>query len=147
MVMEGSSTSFDDVRAPLKLLLFIDKRPSLARQVGQIKQYLKTLETHFEFNLDVIDIGDQPYLAEHYKLVASPTLIKLAPAPQQMLAGSNIVNQLERWWPKWQEEHLNGLSLADADAILDTTAPSPSAPNSRASCSSMLKPRSGPLTT
>ncbi len=130
MAMEGSSTSFDDVRVRLKLLLFIDKRPSLARQVRQIKQYLKTLETHFEFNLDVIDIGDQPYLAEHYKLVASPTLIKLAPAPQQMLAGSNIVNQLERWWPKWQEEHLNGLSLADADADanLDTTATPPPAP-------------------
>lgn len=127
MAMEGSSTSFDDVRVRLKLLLFIDKRPSLARQVRQIKQYLKTLETHFEFNLDVIDIGDQPYLAEHYKLVASPTLIKLAPAPQQMLAGSNIVNQLERWWPKWQEEHLDDLSLADADANLDTTATLPPA--------------------
>ncbi|MGF1517532.1 MAG: histidine kinase [Nodosilinea sp.] len=125
--MEGSSTSCNDVRVPLKLLLFIDKRPSLARQVQQIKQYLKTLETQFEFNLDVIDIGDQPYLAEHYKLVASPALIKIAPAPQQMLAGSNIVPQLERWWPKWQEEHLDGLSL-DADANLDTAATLPTNP-------------------
>ncbi|TVQ10381.1 MAG: histidine kinase [Leptolyngbya sp. DLM2.Bin27] len=113
--MEGSSTSFDDARVPLKLLLFIDKRPSLARQVRQIKQYLKSLETHFAFNLDVIDIGDQPYLAEHYKLVASPALIKLAPAPQQTLAGSDIVNQLERWWPKWQQEHLETLNLTDLD--------------------------------
>lgn len=111
--MEGSSTSFDDVRVPLKLLLFIDKRPSLARQMRQIKQYLKTLETHFEFNLDVVDIGEQPYLAEHYKLVASPALIKISPAPQQMLAGSDIVNQLERWWPKWQQEHLDTLNLAE----------------------------------
>lgn len=125
MVMEGSSTSWDDVRVPLKLLLFIDKRPSLARQVRQIKQYLKSLETHFEFNLDVIDIGDQPYLAEHYKLVASPALIKLAPAPQQTLAGSDIVNQLERWWPKWQQEHLEILSLADPDP--DATAALPTA--------------------
>ncbi|MBE9156564.1 histidine kinase [Nodosilinea sp. LEGE 06152] len=112
--MEGSSTSFDDVRVPLKLLLFIDKRPSLARQMRQIRQYLKTLEDHFEFNLDVVDIGEQPYLAEHYKLVASPALIKIAPAPQQMLAGSDIVNQLERWWPKWQQEHLDAIKLADA---------------------------------
>ncbi len=109
--MEDSSTSLDDVRVPLKLLLFIDKRPSLAAQVHQIKQYLKTLEVHFEFHLDVVDIGEQPYLAEHYKLVASPALIKIAPAPQQMLAGSDIVNQLERWWPKWQQEHLNSLEL------------------------------------
>ncbi|MGB3308354.1 MAG: histidine kinase [Nodosilinea sp.] len=113
--MEGSSTSFDDVRVPLKLLLFIDKRPSLARQMRQIRQYLKTLEAHFEFNLDVVDIGEQPYLAEHYKLVASPALIKIAPAPEQMLAGSDIVNQLERWWPKWQQEYLDAVKLADAD--------------------------------
>ena len=113
--MEGSSTSFDDVRVPLKLLLFIDKRPSLARQMRQIRQYLKTLEDHFEFNLDVVDIGEQPYLAEHYKLVASPALIKIAPAPQQMLAGSDIINQLERWWPKWQQEHLDAIRQADAD--------------------------------
>ncbi|HZG40370.1 MAG TPA: histidine kinase [Nodosilinea sp.] len=112
--MEGSST--DDVRVPLKLLLFIDKRPSLARQMRQIRQYLKTLEAHFEFNLDVVDIGEQPYLAEHYKLVASPALIKISPAPQQMLAGSDIVNQLERWWPKWQQEHLDTLSLVESDA-------------------------------
>ena len=138
MAMEGSSTSFDDVRVPLKLLLFIDKRPSLARQVRHIEQYLKTLETHFEFNLDVIDIGDQPYLAEHYRLVASPALIKLAPAPQQMLAGSDIVNQLERWWPKWQEEHLNGLSLADADASLDTPATLPPAPEAPVTYSAEL---------
>ncbi|WP_410510677.1 histidine kinase [Nodosilinea sp. E11] len=121
--MEGSSTSFDDVRVPLKLLLFIDKRPSLARQVRQIKQYLKTLETHFEFNLDVVDIGEQPYLAEHYKLVASPALIKISPAPQQMLAGSDIVNQLERWWPKWQQEHLDTLNTAETDADNATNLP------------------------
>ncbi|PSN10421.1 histidine kinase [filamentous cyanobacterium CCT1] len=113
--MEGPSTSFDDVRVPLKLLLFIDKRPSLARQMRQIRQYLKTLEDHFEFNLDVVDIGEQPYLAEHYKLVASPALIKIAPAPQQMLAGSDIINQLERWWPKWQQEHLDAVRQADSD--------------------------------
>ncbi|MFQ4135716.1 histidine kinase [Nodosilinea sp. PGN35] len=121
--MEGSSTSFDDVRVPLKLLLFIDKRPSLARQMRQIKQYLKTLETHFEFNLDVVDIGEQPYLAEHYKLVASPALIKISPAPQQMLAGSDIIHQLERWWPKWQQEHLDTLNLAEvgeADQFADS---------------------------
>lgn len=122
--MEGSSTSFDDVRVPLKLLLFIDKRPSLAQQMRQIKQYLKTLETHFELNLDVVDIGEQPYLAEHYKLVASPALIKISPAPQQMLAGSDIVNQLERWWPKWQQEHLDTLRLLGTGTASDPTVDS-----------------------
>ena len=118
--MEDSSTSFDDSRAPLKLLLFIDKRPSLAAQVRQIKEYLTTLETDFAFSLEVVDIGEQPYLAEHYKLVASPALLKIAPPPQQMLAGSDIVNQLERWWPKWQQEHLASLELLSTDS--DTSA-------------------------
>ena len=118
--MEDSSTSFDDSRAPLKLLLFIDKRPSLAAQVRQIKEYLTTLETDFAFSLEVVDIGEQPYLAEHYKLVASPALLKIAPPPQQMLAGSDIVNQLEHWWPKWQQEHLASLELLSTDS--DTLA-------------------------
>ncbi|HIK44507.1 MAG TPA: histidine kinase [Leptolyngbyaceae cyanobacterium M65_K2018_010] len=104
--MEVSSENLEGGRVPLRLLLFIDKRPSLAKQVKQIRQYLKTLETHFRFHLDVVDIGEQPYLAEHYKLVASPALIKVAPLPQQMLAGSDIVHQLEHWWPKWQQEHV-----------------------------------------
>ncbi|WP_017301204.1 histidine kinase [Nodosilinea nodulosa] len=134
--MEGSSTSFDDVRVPLKLLLFIDKRPSLAQQMRQIRRYLKTLEAHFEFNLDVVDIGEQPYLAEHYKLVASPALIKISPAPQQMLAGSDIVNQLERWWPKWQQEHLDALNLADADA--DQPAGLPTEPDNPVNYSAEL---------
>jgi len=103
--MGGSTDTLESGRVPLKLMLFIDRRPSRAKQVQQIRQYLKTLEDHFQFHLDVVDIGEQPYLAEHYRLVASPALIKVAPAPQQMLAGSDIVSQLEHWWPKWQQEH------------------------------------------
>jgi two-component system, OmpR family, clock-associated histidine kinase SasA len=105
--MGVSSDTLESGRVPLRLLLFIDKRPSLAKQVRHIRQYLKTLEDHFQFYLDIVDIGEQPYLAEHYKLVASPALIKIAPLPQQMLAGSDIVSQLEHWWPKWQQEHFD----------------------------------------
>ncbi len=117
--MGGSATTFEDDRVPLKLLLFIDKRPTLAKQVSRIKQYLKSLENEFQFQLEVVDIGEQPYLAEHYKLVASPALIKIAPPPQQMLAGSDIVSQLERWWPKWQQEHEDFLGLLESE---DSTA-------------------------
>jgi two-component system clock-associated histidine kinase SasA len=117
--MEGSSTNFEGDRVPLKLLLFIDKRPTLANQVQHIKQYLRTLESQFHFQLEVVDIGEQPYLAEHYKLVASPALIKIAPPPQQMLAGSDIVSQLERWWPKWQQEHQTYLNLIETRDLSD----------------------------
>jgi len=111
--MGGSSTNFEGDRVPLKLLFFIDKRPALAKQVRQVKQYLKTLENQSQFQLEVVDIGEQPYLAEHYKLVASPALIKIAPPPQQMIAGSDIVGQLERWWPKWQQEYQSYLTMIE----------------------------------
>ncbi|MBD0336453.1 MAG: histidine kinase [Cyanobacteria bacterium Co-bin13] len=93
-----------DIQLPLKLLLFIDKRPGSAEHVQQIRHYLRGLEEHFSFHLDVVDVGEQPYLAEHYKLVASPALIKLSPPPQQTLAGRDIIPQLEMWWPRWYRE-------------------------------------------
>ncbi|MFH7241439.1 MAG: histidine kinase [Spirulina sp.] len=103
--MEVATDTLGQDRVPLKFLLFIDKRPSLAKQVQHIRQYLKTLESRFQFHLDVIDIGEHPYLAEHYKLMASPSLVKVSPPPQQLLAGSDIVSQLEHWWPRWQQDY------------------------------------------
>ncbi len=103
--MEVATDTLGQDRVPLKLLLFIDKRPSLDKQVQHIRQYLKTLENRFQFHLDVIDIGEHPYLAEHYKLMASPSLVKVSPPPQQLLAGSDIVSQLEHWWPRWQQDY------------------------------------------
>jgi two-component system, OmpR family, clock-associated histidine kinase SasA len=60
------------------------------------------LQAEYSFELQLIDVGQQPYLAEHFKLVATPALIKIHPEPQQVLAGSNIVTQLKNWWPRWQ---------------------------------------------
>ncbi|MEL6496290.1 MAG: histidine kinase, partial [Cyanobacteria bacterium J06623_7] len=38
------------------------------------------------------------------KLVATPALVKMAPGPRQTLAGSNLIEQLEKWWPQWKGE-------------------------------------------
>lgn len=102
--MEASIQGTKEAQFPLNLLLFIDKRPSSAEQVRAIRRYLKTLEEHFDFNLEVVDVGEQPYMAEYYKLVASPALIKIAPLPQQTIAGSDIVRRLEKLWPRWYRE-------------------------------------------
>jgi len=102
--MEATSQASQASKVPLKLLLFIDKRPSSRDHVRQIRQYLKTLEAHFHVSLDVVDVGEHPYLAEHYRLVASPALIKIAPLPQRRLTGSDIVPQLQHWWPRWHQE-------------------------------------------
>ncbi|MHC5733722.1 histidine kinase [Nostoc sp.] len=88
--------------APLQLLLFVDGRPKSRQQVQRIRAYLKELEAEYSFELQTIDVGQQPYLAEHFKLVATPALIKIHPEPRQVLAGSNIIAQLKNWWPRWQ---------------------------------------------
>ncbi|MDB9374530.1 histidine kinase [Nodularia sphaerocarpa] len=88
--------------APLQLLLFVDGRPKSRQQVQRIRAYLKELQAEYKFELQMIDVGQQPYLAEHFKLVATPALIKIHPEPRQIIAGSNIIAQLKNWWPRWQ---------------------------------------------
>ncbi|MBV6624004.1 MAG: histidine kinase [Rivularia sp. (in: Bacteria)] len=93
---------FINSEAPLQLLLFVDERPKSRLQIQQIRSYLKQLQLEYDFELQIIDVGKQPYLAEHFKLVATPALIKIHPEPRQVLAGSNIVSQLKTWWSRWQ---------------------------------------------
>ncbi|MBF2065776.1 MAG: histidine kinase [Calothrix sp. C42_A2020_038] len=88
--------------APLQLLLFVDDRPKSRQQVQQVRSYLDKLQAEYRFELQVVDVGQQPYLAEHFKLVATPALIKVHPEPRQTIAGSNIINELKTWWPRWQ---------------------------------------------
>ena len=86
----------------LQLLLFIDKRTSSQEQIQQIQNYLQTLQCDYPFKLSIIEIEKQPHLVEYLKLVATPALVKIAPSPKQTLAGGNLIQQLEKWWPKWQ---------------------------------------------
>ncbi|MFM5897100.1 MAG: histidine kinase [Dolichospermum sp.] len=88
--------------APLQLLLFVDGRPKSRQQVQQVRAYLKELEAVYSFELQLIDVEQQPYLAEHFKLIATPALVKIHPEPQQTIAGTNIIPQLKTWWPRWQ---------------------------------------------
>lgn len=89
--------------AVLQLLLFVDRRSSSQEELQRIRSYLKTVQADGNFALEAIDVSEQPYLAEHFKLIATPTLIKIHPEPRQTLTGSNLVMQLERVWGRWQE--------------------------------------------
>ncbi|MBD2438623.1 histidine kinase [Nostoc sp. FACHB-110] len=100
--MQVSQDQPNYFEAPLQLLLFVDGRPKSRQQVQRIRAYLKELQAEYKFELQIIDVGQQPYLAEHFKLVATPALIKIHPEPRQVLAGSNIIAQLKNWWPRWQ---------------------------------------------
>ncbi|MEM1240748.1 MAG: histidine kinase [Cyanobacteria bacterium P01_H01_bin.26] len=92
------------LEVPLKLLLFIDKRPSSAEQVRQIRQHIEGLESDIPPVLEVVDVSEQPYLAEHFRLVVTPTLIKISAAGRQTLTGSDIISQIDYWWLRWQAE-------------------------------------------
>lgn len=86
----------------LQLLLFVNKRPGSQEQIQAIRKSLKKLKTDYPFEFQVIDVGEQPYLAEHFKLIATPALLKIHPEPRQTLTGTDLVAKLEYWWPRWQ---------------------------------------------
>lgn len=88
--------------APLQLLLFVDERPSSQENIQQVKSYLQALQKEHPLALQVIDIREQPHLVEYFRLVATPALVKIAPKPRHTLAGSNLVQQLQKWFPRWQ---------------------------------------------
>lgn len=106
-VSPGMPTNAD---TPLQLLLFVDKRPSSKERIRQVRSALKELREECDFELQIIDVSEQPYLAEYFRLIATPTLIKIHPEPRQSLAGSNLVEQLQHWWPYWQRSVADYLS-------------------------------------
>lgn len=106
-------------QVPLQLLLFVDERPSARSQVLEIRLYLKQLQADYPFELQVVNVGEQPYLVEHFKLVATPALVKIHPAPVQVLAGSNLDVQIKTWWFCWQQSVAAYLKVAQLPEILD----------------------------
>jgi two-component system clock-associated histidine kinase SasA len=86
----------------LQLLLFIDNRPGSQEQIQHVEDYLQTLQANYPFTLQLVNVSDQPYLAEYFKLVATPALVKIYPEPRQILAGSDIIVRLQKWWTRWQ---------------------------------------------
>jgi two-component system clock-associated histidine kinase SasA len=100
--MQAFSEPPPTIEMPLQLLLFVDKRPSSKDRMQQIRTALQTLREGYPFELQIVDVGEQPYLAEHFRLVATPALIKLHPEPRQTLTGNDLIAQLQYWWIDWQ---------------------------------------------
>jgi two-component system, OmpR family, clock-associated histidine kinase SasA len=86
----------------LQLLLFVDRRPATREQIRQVRELLAQLQQDVPFDLKVIDVIEYPYLAERFRIVATPSLVKIAPDPKQTLAGSNLAQQLQSCWSRWQ---------------------------------------------
>lgn len=109
-------------KALLQLLLFVDDRPSSQENIQRIKAYLQNLQSDYSFKLDVVEINQQPHLVEHLKLVATPALVKIYPAPKQTLAGTSIIDQLKKWWPKWQEAIAVLSESAEDNGVTETSS-------------------------
>jgi two-component system, OmpR family, clock-associated histidine kinase SasA len=86
----------------LQLLLFLDERMTSYVQNLEIRNRLADLDREQSFELQIVDVGKQPDLAEHYRVIATPALVKLYPPPRQILAGSNLIDQIDNWWERWQ---------------------------------------------
>lgn len=91
-------------RMLLQLLLFVDERPSSQEQIRSLEKALQSLPADYPYELETIEVREQPDLAEYFRLVATPSLVKIYPEPRQILTGSNLVGQLQKWWPRWQRQ-------------------------------------------
>jgi two-component system, OmpR family, clock-associated histidine kinase SasA len=112
--------------SPLQLLLFVDERPASYIGNQEIQYHLARFQQEYRFELETIDVGKHPDLAEHYKIVVTPALVKIRPAPQQILAGSNLIVEIDNWWEQWQvsldedaEQSLESYGYEDNTAAIE----------------------------
>lgn len=120
------NTTNTDKNNNLQLVLFVDNRHSSQKNIAQIKNYLHSLTADYYFELEVLEITKYPHLVEHFKLVATPALVKVNPSPQQTLAGSNLTAQLQKCWYKWQNSLVNNnfYEFSNNDSTFQTCLPS-----------------------
>lgn len=68
-------------------LYLVGQTPKSITLVGEMKRLLtEAFDGHY--NLEVIDIIENPQLAEKYKIIATPTLEKLSPEPVRRVIGN-----------------------------------------------------------
>ncbi|NEO29955.1 MAG: histidine kinase [Symploca sp. SIO3C6] len=125
--MQAAPERSADSEALLQLLLFVDERSSSRKNIQQIRSYLDSLRVDYAFELTVVDVGERPDLAEHYRLVATPALIKIHPLPRQSIAGSNLVGQLKISWPGWQRSVEEYQAKLSQDVSLESAVSSEAA--------------------
>lgn len=85
----------------IQILLFVDERSQRTKEYQEIKNYLDDRHSHCDFEIKIVDVSKHPDLAEYFKIVAIPTLIKIAPQPKQVFAGAQLIDELNNWWPQW----------------------------------------------
>jgi two-component system, OmpR family, clock-associated histidine kinase SasA len=137
--MQAALEKSIDSEASLQLLLFVDERLSSRKDIQRIRSYLETLRAEYPFELMIVDVGEHPYLAEHFKLVATPSLIKIHPNPRQTLAGSNLIAQLKNCWPRWQNSAEEYEAKFSKEVFSQTSTPEMIVPTTTSSIASSIE--------
>ena len=100
-------------RRRLKLLLVAGTHHRASADVRSLVAFLEREDFGFEVSLELADPAQRPELLELHRLVATPALIKLEPAPKQVFAGNMLLQQLRNWLPRWQQlEVVSGLGMS-----------------------------------
>ena len=106
----------------LKLVLVASRHHLSGGDIRSLISFLENEDCGFEVTLQVSDPSENPELLELHRLVAIPALIKLAPSPKQIFAGSSIYQQLKSWLPRWkQEDFISNLGLSLKPTGLEST--------------------------
>ncbi len=107
-------------RQGLKLLLLANPHHLATPNLRNLVNLLRAEETGFEVSLEVVDPSKHPELLELHRLVATPALVKLAPLPKQVFAGSTLSAQVRSWLPRWQQmEVVSSLGMSLRPAEMD----------------------------
>jgi len=107
-----------DARQQLKLLLVATRQHLASPDLRTLVSTLQSEDNGFDVSLEVSDPARHPELLELHRLVATPALVKLEPAPKQVFAGTTLNLQLRTWLPRWQQMEVVsslGLSLRPAE--------------------------------
>ena len=102
----------------LQLLLLANPHHLASPNLRTLVSFLRSEEAGFDVTLEVIDPAKQPELLELHRLVATPALVKLAPLPKQIFAGTTLPTQVRSWLPRWQQMEVVstlGMSLRPAE--------------------------------
>ncbi len=105
---------------PLQVYLFTSKATN-REQMGQLAERLYALGCATEA-VQMVDVSEQPYLAERFRVVVTPALVKTQPEPRQVLVGSDLLEQLEYWWPRWQAAEPSQAAAGESVATPDPVA-------------------------
>jgi circadian clock protein KaiB len=89
------AASNGDGRAPQKYILRLYVTGRTSRSIKSIENLKRFCESHLKdrYEMEVIDIYQQPALASENQIIAAPTLIKKLPLPLRRLVGDLSNNE------------------------------------------------------